>query len=137
MQLPTITTYRGKSADKSFYVLNKGINSGKPMEQPCANCFVVTCTDDNLEYWFWLTWGLWKSKSFHPLLRGSVIEFITVDDYRNTIRDTQRKVNDNPDQLQQALTLMRKADQQQALLEKQIGLLANMKTHLFRRVVIN
>ncbi|WP_371923412.1 hypothetical protein [Flavobacterium sp. HSC-61S13] len=24
-----------------FFILNKGLNSGKPLSQPCANCFVI------------------------------------------------------------------------------------------------
>ncbi len=61
----------------SFFILNKGNNSGKPLTQPCANCFMAICeTEDENEFYYWLCWGLWQAKAFEQLLCGSVIPFI-------------------------------------------------------------
>lgn len=29
-----------------FFILNKGLNSGKPLTNPCPNCFVVTTSTE-------------------------------------------------------------------------------------------
>ncbi len=69
-----------------FYILCKGMNSGKPLLSPCRNCFVCTCScDDEKDFLFWLCWGLWKTKQFEPLLCGSVIPFIRIDELRREI----------------------------------------------------
>ena len=38
-------TYRpeGVYKDPHFFILNKGLNSGKPLKKPCPNCFVISC----------------------------------------------------------------------------------------------
>jgi len=38
-------TYRQEGVYKGphFFILNKGLNSGKPLKKPCPNCFVISC----------------------------------------------------------------------------------------------
>jgi hypothetical protein len=71
--MPTIKCYNATQPVKpfTFYVLAKGLNSGKPLENPCPNCFAVTCKNaGEMDFYFTLTFGLWKSKSFHYYLPG-------------------------------------------------------------------
>ena len=71
-----------------FYVLSKGLNSGKPLEKPCPNCFVITVkNDEEKEFLFWLCWGLWQSKKFHYLHTGSVIPFIRIDEFKAFVKE--------------------------------------------------
>ena len=42
MQLQ-IKTYSGQEAD--FYIQAKGLNAGRPLKNPKANCFAVTCIE--------------------------------------------------------------------------------------------
>lgn len=70
-----------------FFILNKGQNSGKPLKEPCANCY--TCMVENVEdkdFMFWLCYGLWRSGSFHYYLKGSVVLFITIGDMKKHIQ---------------------------------------------------
>ena len=42
-----------------FFILNKGLNSGKPLLKPCPNCFIITTANEQeKEFLFWLCWGL-------------------------------------------------------------------------------
>jgi hypothetical protein len=46
-----------------FFILNKGLNSGKPLKNACANCFI--CLADSEEekeqlYWFVMVYGTQK-----------------------------------------------------------------------------
>ncbi len=60
-----------------FFILNKGKNAGRPAHSPNANCFVfATDSYEELEFYFWLCFGLWKAKIFERDLIGSVIPFI-------------------------------------------------------------
>jgi hypothetical protein len=77
-----------------FFILNKGLNSGKPLKHPCPNCFVcLASNDEENEFLYWLSFGLWKSKSFHILLKGSVIPFVTIHETRKLIRESSTKAS--------------------------------------------
>jgi len=78
-----------------FFVLSKGLNSGKPSHTPWRNCFVISVsTEEEKERLYWLAYSLWKTKKLYPLLRGSVIEFITLHDYG---RQLQHIVSNMPE----------------------------------------
>lgn len=85
MQSAKIQTYSPKNEvpQHSFFILCKGLNSGKPLEQPTANCFVMSCeSEEEMKRYYWLCFGLWQSKAFHPHLCGSVIPFLRINDFR-------------------------------------------------------
>jgi hypothetical protein len=83
-----IKTHRLKTeySQPHFFILNKGLNSGKPMLTPCPNCFVCLVDSSNSsDKLFWVAFALWKSKVLHRLLKGSVIPFITIGDYKDQL----------------------------------------------------
>src|SRR5690606_41276242 len=62
---------------KHFFILNKGLNSGKPLNEPCANCFVIIFSNsEDKDSHYWTVFSLWKSKFWHPFLVCSVISFL-------------------------------------------------------------
>ncbi|KAB1068996.1 hypothetical protein F6U93_04375 [Tamlana haliotis] len=64
-----------------FFILNKGQNSGKPLEQPCPNCFVIITTSEEVKNnLYHLTMMLQLGQYFSYCLKGSVIPFITKND---------------------------------------------------------
>jgi hypothetical protein len=80
-----IKTHRQESTYEKphFFILNKGLNSGKPLLEPCPNCFVcIAENESDKDFMFWLSYGLWRSGSFHYFLKGSVIPFITIGDIK-------------------------------------------------------
>jgi len=73
----------------SFYVQSIGHNSGRPLKQPIANCFTIICKDRNHHRsLYWLCYCLWKSNAFYSLIRGSVIPFLTIGDFKKQLRST-------------------------------------------------
>jgi len=90
----TIKTYRNGSTSYSsphFFLLNKGLNSGRPMNVPCPNCFVIsTETEEMRESLFYLSLGLKEGRYFKYYLKGSVILFITIDDTRKVLNTAIR-----------------------------------------------
>jgi len=84
-----LKTYRQgmKTQKHSFFILNKGLNSGKPMNEPCPNCFVCTCsTNTEKQKMYWLLFALWQSKEIEYQLIGSVIPFIRIRDLEKIIK---------------------------------------------------
>jgi hypothetical protein len=66
-----------------FFVLCKGMNSGKPLNLRCPNSFCVICSsEEEKEKLYWISFALWRTKAFHPYLSGSVIPFIHIDDFK-------------------------------------------------------
>ena len=77
----------------TFYILRIGLNAGKPLKVPCANCFRFTCNSvESYEFYYWLTFGLWKGKVFRHYLRGSVIEFVTKHDVAKVLQEAATKI---------------------------------------------
>lgn len=85
-----IKTHRvGKTYEKPhFFILNKGLNSGKPLHNPCPNCFIITTkTEAAKTKLFNLSMMLQIGGFYTYYLKGSVIPFITIKDCSNTLRN--------------------------------------------------
>ncbi|HTB07551.1 MAG TPA: hypothetical protein VK806_11425 [Bacteroidia bacterium] len=102
----TLKTYRS-TADvnmHSFYILNKGINSGRPHPKPFANSFTFIADNaDEMEMFYWITFAAWQAKLFHPYLKGSVIPFVTIMDVGKVINEASKKCIVNPERVSDLL----------------------------------
>lgn len=84
-----------------FFILNKGLNSGKPLSNPCTNCFVVTTvTEEAKNTLFHLSMMLQIGGFYVYYLKGSVIPFISVDDCRNTLKKGLKSTSNINEQMQ-------------------------------------
>jgi hypothetical protein len=71
-------------AKPHLFVLNKGMNSGKPQKEPFTNSFVIIFQNENdCESLFFVAYSLWQTKFWHPYLVGSVIPFLRLPDFKN------------------------------------------------------
>ena len=79
-----IITYNGQQYTAlTFFVLSKGNNAGRPSLKPNTNSFMITCSDDlEFKFGFAIATALHHSKTLKPFLRGSVIPFITIYDFK-------------------------------------------------------
>lgn len=69
-------------AKPHMFILNKGLNSGKPNKEPFTNSFVVIFENEqDCENIYWITYSLWQSKFWHRNLVGSVIPFLRITDF--------------------------------------------------------
>lgn len=95
----TVSTYNGTQfpALNRIYILNKGDNSGKPALMPFVNSFVCTCdSQEDAELLYILSYGLWQSRQFLPFLKGSVIQFITIDDLKTVLFQAYTEAQERP-----------------------------------------
>ena len=70
-------------AKPHLFLLNKGMNSGKPQKEPFTNSFVVIFDLElDCENLYFVAYSLWKTKFWHPHLVGSVIPFLRLKDFK-------------------------------------------------------
>ncbi len=124
------TAYKGNQ----IFILNKGMNSGKPQKEPFANSFVILCPDEkDAETVYWLAYSLWKSNFWHQFLIGSVIPFLRINDFK---KDFNSKVNEMKQEYElhmkqvQALRLLEKKEDQ---LHQNITLINEMRRAILNR----
>ena len=66
-----------------LFLLNKGMNSGKPQKEPFTNSFVIIFqNEDDCESLFFIAYSLWQTKFWHQHLVGSVIPFLRLNDFK-------------------------------------------------------
>ena len=127
-------TFTVKSASKEvsqkphFYVLNKGMNAGKPMVLPCPNCFVVEANSEEIkETLYWVSFALWRSKAFHPMLVGSVIPFIRIKDYKKTMCEKLNVVKAQPEEFNETMKQLRFIELKEKQFNENLRLLSELK----------
>lgn len=74
-----------------LFLLNKGLNSGKPQKEPFTNSFVIIFENqDDIDNVFFISYSLWKTKFWHQFLIGSVIPFLRLQEFK---KEFNQKVN--------------------------------------------
>ncbi|RTY89301.1 hypothetical protein E0I61_05410 [Flavobacterium ranwuense] len=124
------TTYKGNQ----IFILNKGMNSGKPQKEPFTNSFVIMFPDEkDAETVYWLAYSLWKSNFWHQFLIGSVIPFLRINDFK---KDFDFKVNEmmqEHDLHQKQVQALRLLEQKEDQLHKNINLINEMRRAILNR----
>ena len=130
MKTPKIYTYSPKNATTEFelYALSKGLNSGKPLETPCPNCFVISCRkSEELDQYRTLLFGLWKAKSFHQFFVGSVIPFIRINDFKNLVFEQMAHLQEKQKAYQQDVKKFKALEQNERAMYEQLLLISELK----------
>ena len=123
-----------ETPEQAIYILNRGRNAGKPLRQPCPNCFIYYCSSpEELETVYWTFYALWKNGFFHPHLCGSVIEMLRLSDLktlmRNFIQPALEKSAKNPE-----MTLKIKATWElEKKIQQQAAAVQELRNSLVRR----
>lgn len=70
------------SENPDFWIQTKGINAGKPLRNPIANCIGIKANPEILvpEFLYYTVLHLFQSQQFKKHLKGSVIPYITQQD---------------------------------------------------------
>jgi len=116
-----------------FFILNKGLNSGKPLTNPCPNCFVViTKTETEKNTLFHLSMMLQIGGFYAYYLKGSVIQFISVDDCRNTLKKGLKYTLSTTDQMQKHIKAVEVISKKEKELQNVIDKMAVLKVAYIR-----
>jgi len=117
-----------------IFILSKGLNSGKPLEKPCPNCFVITVKNgEEKEFLFWLCWGLWQSKKFHHLHTGSVIPFIRIDEFKAFIKEQAATAFAEKEQYNKNVKALQQLEALEKNYKQNLLLIMDAKRAIFQR----
>lgn len=125
-----IQTHNPKNpkSEFEFYALSKGLNSGKPLDEPCPNCFAISCRNaKEKDFVRTLLFSLWKSKAFHPFLFGSVIPFIRISDFRTFISEQFQHLKDKETDIQNDVQHFKALEQKERAMCEQLLLISELK----------
>jgi DNA modification methylase len=110
-----------------FYVLNKGMNSGKPL-LPCPNCFKIETENEEFkETLYWVSFALWRAKAFHPFLIGSVIPFIRIGVYKEVLYENLKIVTANPAEFAETVKKLRFIEMKEKQFKENLLLIQELK----------
>ena len=130
MYTPKIYTYSPKNqkSDFEFYTLSKGLNSGKPFDLPCPNCFVISCRNAaELDHCRSLLFGLWKAKAFQSFLVGSVIPFIRIGDFRTFLYEQIEHLKNKEKEYREDVQKFKALEQKERAMYEQLLLISELK----------
>lgn len=114
-----------------FFMLNKGLNSGKPLEQPCPNCFVITTNcPEQRESLFYLCLSLKIGKYFAYYVKGSVIPFICITDTKAVFKNALQ--NYEQQQWKSKVEKLKKITAFEENLTQQLSTISKLKIALLR-----
>ncbi|UMB55347.1 hypothetical protein MKD41_07715 [Lutibacter sp. A64] len=114
-----------------FFILSKGLNSGKPLEQPCPNCFVITTNSEaTRESLYYLCLSLKIGRFFSYYLKGSVIPFICISDAKKVINTALQ--NNQEQQWKIKVEKLKKINAFEANLKQQLAAISQLKIVLLR-----
>ncbi len=136
MRTIKIYTFNPKNPVNEFdiYVLCKGLNSGKPLEKPCPNCFVLACKNQaEKDFYTTLLFGLWKVKHFYQFHTGSVIPFIRISDFKQVVKEQANRVSIKPQDFIEDVHKFRLIERKQKQIYEQMALINDVKRALIYR----
>ncbi len=129
-----ITTYSPdqKRTPFAFFILSKGMNSGKPMEHPCPNCFTFNAsTQEEKDHFYWICFGLWQSRSFHQHLIGSVIPFLRLNELSQVINQASEKAQASPANFLKTVEALKILDRHEKQYHRNLLLISEAKKAIF------
>jgi len=122
------STAKVEISNPHFFVLNKGLNSGKPLMVACPNCFIIQAESEEFkEVLYWITFALWKTKAFHPYLIGSVIPFIRIGIYKQLISEKIELVKANPIEFAKTIKQLNFIEAKEKQLKENLKLIQDLK----------
>lgn len=130
MRAVKIFTYNPKNqkSEFEFYALCKGLNSGKPLDVPCPNCFVISCRNaEEMDVYRSLLFGLWKTKAFHQFLIGSVIPYIRISDFKNFVFEQATHLKGKEKVFKNDIRRVKTLEQREKHIHEQLLLISELK----------
>ena len=115
-----------------LFILNKGLNSGKPSNEPFTNSFVIIfqCSEDceNMES---ICKSLWRVKFWHQFLIGSVIPYIRINDFAKTLNLKANEMMTDFEQHKKNVAALKTLEQKEKQFHENINLINDL-----RRVIL-
>lgn len=131
-----IKTHKKGSVYKSehFFILNKGLNSGKPLNEPCPNCFVVVfLNSEEKDSYYWISFSLWKSKFWLQFLVGSVIPFLRLPEFKKEFFLKSKEILTDFESHKKDVATLKLLEQKEEQFHKNINLINDLRKVILYR----
>ena len=117
-----------------LFILNKGMNSGKPQKEPFTNSFVVIFqNEEDCESIYFLAYSLWKTKFWHPYLVGSVIPFLRLPNFSKEFNLKASLMMQEHEEHQKNIAALKLLEKKEKQFHENINLINDLrKTILYR-----
>lgn len=117
-----------------IFILNKGVNSGKPQKDPFTNSFVILFPDEeDGDTVYWLAYSLWKARFWHQSLVGSVIPFLRIDDFKKKFNSKVNEMLEEHELHKKQIQALRLLEQKEDQLHQNIMLINEMRKVILMR----
>ena len=131
-----IKTHRvGTSYTKPhFFVLNKGLNSGKPQQEPFTNSFVIIFKNkEDVENIYFIAYSLWKTKFWQQYLVGSVIPFLRLSDFKKEFFAKSKALMEEHEEHVKHVAALKILEQKENQFHQNINLINDMRRVILHR----
>ena len=116
-----------------LFILNKGMNSGKPQKEPFTNSFVVIFqNEEDCESIYFVAYSLWKTKFWHPYLVGSVIPFLRLPNFSKEFNLKASLMMQEHEEHQKNIAALKLLEKKEKQFHENINLINDM-----RRVIVH
>jgi hypothetical protein len=124
------TSYKGNQ----IFILNKGMNSGKPQKEPFTNSFVINFANpEDAETIYWLAYSLWKAHFWHQSLCGSVIPFLRIKEFKKEFNSKVIELLQEHELHKTQVQALRLLELQETQFQKNILLINEMRRVILQR----
>ncbi|WP_396150864.1 DUF6943 family protein [Flavobacterium sp.] len=119
-----------------FFILSKGMNTGKPLNEPCPNCFVITlyCSED-CEHMKAIISSLWRIKFWHQFLIGSVIPYIRIHDFCKNLMLKSNEMMQDFEQHKKDVATLKLLEQKEKQFHENLNLINDLRRVILFRYV--
>jgi len=124
------TSYKGNQ----IFILNKGMNSGKPQKEPFTNSFVINFANpEDAETIYWLAYSLWKANFWHQSLCGSVIPFLRIKEFKKDFISKVTELLEEHELHKTQIKALRLLELKETQFQKNILLINEMRSVILHR----
>lgn len=120
-----ISVFNGNSIENAVYVLSRGKNTGKVLSQPCPNCYAISVPKASTSEVKAVANILFVSGKLKPFFHGSVIEFVTIENYRKMFLQLWRILL--PEKVEQTARQLSAIDLYQVKIQKQLKTISQLR----------
>ena len=117
-----------------LFILNKGLNSGKPQKEPFTNSFVIIFQqEDDCENYYFVAFSLWQTKFWHHFLIGSVIPFLRLQDFKKEFNERAKTMMEEHEQHLKHIEALKLLEQKESQFHENIKLINEMRRIIMYR----
>ncbi|WP_264521153.1 DUF6943 family protein [Flavobacterium sp. N1994] len=121
-------------AKPHLFILNKGMNSGKPQNEPFTNSFVVIFQNpEDCESIFFVAYSLWQTKFWHQYLVGSVIPFLRLQNFKSEFSPKANVLMHEHEQHQKNVAALKLLEQKEKQFHENLNLINDLRRVILHR----